>query len=119
MKNSKKQLDQINANESIKENSTKEFNSNLYSFNPTKKERSQLRRQRDSFIKSILRYNEEKNLEKRNEKIEEFKAFYKEKYLLNDYSLGSLSQSPMKSSNEIIEDFLNQLKRWKVELSLS
>lgn len=99
------------------QSSKKEFKSELYSWNPSKKERGGLRRKRDSFIRKIMNHNEKKSIDLRNEEIENFKEFYKKNYLKNDYSLESLSSSNSKESNkEFIQDFLNHLKRWKIEL---
>lgn len=109
-------LDQSNSNDSLKDSKGDGFQSDLYSFNPSKRERSKLRSKRDRLIKSIMKSNEDKNIEDRNSKIENFKEFYKKNYLKNDYSHDSISRSNHPSSREFIEDFLSHLKRWKIEL---
>jgi hypothetical protein len=92
------------------------FKSDLYSWNPTKKERGSIRRKRDSLIKGIMDSHQNKDLDKRNDLIKEFKGFYKKNYLRNDYSFESLSYKNIKESGrELIGDFLSHIKRWKIK----
>lgn len=108
-------LDQSNSNDGIKKDSKKK-DSDLYISNPSKYQRGRLRSKRDSFIRKIFKFNEEKDIENRNKMIEEFKNFYKKEYIKNDYSHDSLSRSNHPSTRENIEEFLSHLKRWKIEL---
>jgi len=108
-------LDKGNQSKSIEKSSNNDFKSDLYSFNPSKKERTILRGKRDRLIIRILKSNEDKDLKKRNEIIKEFKDFYSKNYLINDYSINSLSRNSNESSKEFLNDFLNQIKKWKIK----
>lgn len=111
------QNQESSSKESSKGDSKKEFKSSLYSWNPSKSDRSRLRRNRDSFINRIMDLNQKKEIEKRNDLLKEFNEFYKKEYLLNDYSLESLGFKNMKDDKkESIEDFLSHYRRWKIDL---
>jgi hypothetical protein len=54
--------------------------------------RTKARKQRNYFIESLLTAYENKDVNKQKEVLKEFKVFYKETYLKNDFSISSISR---------------------------
>ena len=76
-----------------------------------KQMRQKIRRQLDQFDAAIRM---EKNAEKRKKAIEEFKAFYKDNFILNDLSLKSITDS---TQDYKVESYTEMLKAVKGEIS--
>lgn len=55
--------------------------------------RTKIRKQRDTIIAKFLIAHNAKNISERNNALKEFEVFYKENYILNDFSFGSLSRN--------------------------
>lgn len=96
----------------------KSFKSELFTWNPNKSQRSKIRRTRDSLIRSIMRFNDNKDIESRDKKIVEFHSFYKKNYLRNDYSLESISyKNRDRDSEEFLSSFMDFIKKSKLDPS--
>ena len=88
----------------------------LYKIEVDKKQRQILRKKRNKFIDNILFfYTQKQNKELENE-IKEFEKFYKETYLLNDYSDNSIMQNNSDNETKIkVKLFLKIVKNNKVK----
>jgi hypothetical protein len=66
--------------------------------------RSKLRKRRDNFCDKIRIHLKYDRLEDLKTAISEFKLFYKENYRINDFSVGSVSQSNKDEKAEALKD---------------
>lgn len=65
----------------------------IYKIKADKKERQILRKKRNTFFDNIIFYFANKMQTELKKEIESFNKFYKETYLLNDYSVNSICQN--------------------------
>jgi hypothetical protein len=64
--------------------------------------RTKLRHKRNSFANNIILYAQNKDLVNLQKEIKDFNSFYKETYVLNDYSLKSISDTNSDSDTKIL-----------------
>ena len=91
-------LDKLNLDKELKEVQIKnptsvneEKKSSLYKLKLDKQGRKKVRNKRNKLINNILFYATEKQIKELKETIKEFNVFYKETYLLNDFSTNSIA----------------------------
>ena len=106
-------IKEVSKNIKQKKETTKE---KLYKIEVDKKQRQILRKKRNKFIDNVLFfYTQKQNKELENE-IKEFEKFYKETYLLNDYSDNSIMQNNSDNETKIkVKLFLKIVKNSKVK----
>ncbi len=81
-----------------------------------KQQRKTVRNKRNKLINNILFYAQQKQLKELKETIKEFNSFYKETYLLNDYSINSIaSKNSDKDTMEKVEIFFKIVKEFKIK----
>ena len=79
-----------------------------------KKKRQILRKQRNKFVDNVLFFKSQKNNVELKKEIESFNKFYKETYILNDYSLNSICQNNSDNETKIkVKMFLQIVKSFK------
>lgn len=113
--------DLLEKNESLKKQikkASKDRKDDLYKNVPKgeagKSQRSKLRRKRNLFISNVIEAFTKKDNATLKKEIEAFNKFYKENYLLNDYSFNSLSRTNADADTKVnINLFLQILKRNK------
>lgn len=92
----------------------KETNDKMYKIEVDKKKRQFLRKQRNKFVDNVLFFKSQKNEIELKKEIESFNKFYKETYLLNDYSLNSICQNNSDNETKIkVKLFLQIVKSFK------
>lgn len=64
--------------------------------------RTKLRHKRNSFANNIILYAQNKDLVNLQKEIKDFNSFYKETYVLNDYSLKSISSNNRDKESELL-----------------
>lgn len=79
-----------------------------------KKIRTKVRNQRNIFANNVIHYAKNKNLIELKNEIKNFNIFYKETYLLNDYSLKSISNNNSDDdTKKLLITFLEIVKNLK------
>lgn len=92
----------------------KESNDKMYKIEVDKKKRQILRKQRNKFVDNVLFFKSQKNNVELKKEIESFNKFYKETYILNDYSLNSICQNNSDNETKIkVKMFLQIVKSFK------
>ena len=88
----------------------------LYKIEVDKKQRQILRKKRNKFIDNVLFFYTQKQSKELENEIKEFEKFYKETYLLNDYSDNSIMQNNSDNETKIkVKLFLKIVKNSKVK----
>jgi hypothetical protein len=86
----------------------------MYKIEVDKKKRQILRKQRNKFVDNILFFKSQKNEIELKKEIDLFNKFYKETYILNDYSLNSICQNNSDNETKIkVKMFLQIVKSFK------
>ena len=86
----------------------------MYKIEVDKKQRQILRKQRNKFVDNILFFKSQKNEIELKKEINLFNKFYKETYILNDYSLNSICQNNSDNETKIkVKVFLQIVKSFK------
>ena len=86
----------------------------LYKNDVDKKQRQILRKKRNNFIDNIILFHSLKNDVELKKEINLFDKFYKENYLLNDYSINSIMQNNSDNDTKIkVKIFLEIVKKNK------
>jgi hypothetical protein len=86
----------------------------IYKIVVDKKVRQQIRKKRNQFIDNVLFFKSQKNEIELKKEIENFNKFYKETYLLNDYSENSICQNNSDNETKIkVKVFLQIVKTFK------
>jgi hypothetical protein len=86
----------------------------MYKIEVDKKKRQILRKQRNKFVDNVLFFHSQKNEIELKKEIDLFNTFYKETYLLNDYSLNSICQNNSDNETKIkTKVFLQIVKSFK------
>jgi hypothetical protein len=76
-----------------------------------KKFRNSLRNRLKSLCNNILYYTKTDNIEKLQENIKSFEAFYKANYTLNDYSISSITNSEKREKDiELMIEIIKSVK---------
>lgn len=88
----------------------------LYKNEVDKKQRQILRKKRNNFIDNIILFHSLKNEVELKKEINLFDKFYKENYLLNDYSINSIMQNNSDNDTKIkVKIFLEIVKKNKTK----
>lgn len=87
-----------------------QLNADKLSPQKAKQHRQKLRRQLDAFDAKIRL---EKNQEIKEQAIKEFKAFYKKEFILNDFTVKSLTDSRDEYKTKSLEDMLKIVRAHK------
>ena len=88
----------------------------LYKIEVDKKQRQILRKKRNKFIDNVLFFYTQKQSKELENEIKEFEKFYKETYILNDYSDNSIMQNNSDNETKIkVKLFLKIVKNSKVK----
>ena len=88
----------------------------LYKNDVDKKQRQILRKKRNNFIDNIILFHSLKNDVELKKEINLFDKFYKENYLLNDYSINSIMQNNSDNDTKIkVKIFLEIVKKHKTK----
>ena len=86
----------------------------LYKNEVDKKQRQILRKKRNNFIDNVILFHSLKNEVELKKEINLFDKFYKENYLLNDYSINSIMQNNSDNDTKIkVKIFLEIVKNIK------
>jgi hypothetical protein len=86
----------------------------MYKNEVDKKQRQILRKKRNKFVDNVLFFHSQKMLVELKNEINLFNEFYKEVYLLNDYSLNSICQNNSDNETKIKSKlFLQIIKNQK------
>jgi RNA processing factor Prp31 len=86
----------------------------MYKNEVDKKQRQILRKKRNKFVDNVLFFQSQKMLVELKNEINLFNEFYKEVYLLNDYSLNSICQNNSDNETKIKSKlFLQIIKNQK------
>jgi len=106
-----------------KEKSAKVERTNVYAFDyknlstdDLKKKRQNARNKLSSFTKNIINYSDfQKDNEKLGEEIKNFTSFYKEIYLLNDFSVKSVRNKVDEKEKRDLERMFQIIQENKIE----
>jgi len=83
------------------------FEKENFSQKETKRKRQQLRNKRNRYANNIILYFQQKKETELKKEISEFEKFYLENYILNDFSILSISSNNRdKETTEILESML-------------
>ena len=86
----------------------------MYKIEVDKKQRQILRKKRNKFVDNVLFFQSQKMTNELKNEINLFNEFYKETYLLNDYSLNSICQNNSDNETKIkTKLFLQIVKKHK------
>lgn len=92
----------------------KETKDKMYKIEVDKKQRQILRKQRNKFVDNVLFFKSQKNEIDLKKEIDLFNKFYKETYILNDYSTNSICQNNSDNETKIkVKVFLQIVKSFK------
>ena len=104
-------VSELSKNLKQKKESNKE---KMYKIEVDKKQRQILRKQRNKFVDNVLFFKSQKNEIELKKEIDLFNKFYKETYILNDYSLNSICQNNSDNETKIkVKMFLQIVKSFK------
>ncbi len=104
-------VDELSKGLKQKKESNKE---KMYKIEVDKKQRQILRKQRNKFVDNVLLFHSQKNEIELKKEIDLFNKFYKETYILNDYSINSICQNNSDNETKIkVKVFLQIVKSFK------
>ena len=111
--NLEKKVSSIKVKESITKEAQKMYKFELSKLDAKqqKRERTKLRNKRNKFANNVILHFQKKNESELRKEIDLFKEFYKANYILNDYSLISLSSNNRDEDTKILlNSFLDIVK---------
>lgn len=104
----------IKVKETIEKTKMYKFESTIVDLKELKKLRSKMRNKRNAFANNIILNFQKENVENLIKEVNNFDKFYKENYILNDYSLISISSNNRDKETEILlTSMLNIIKELK------